>query len=491
MNSNWVKHTEQWLKFLRLRVATLDKESNKPEKIRINRQIAAIQNIRFAAVANPRLILKFINQECDTPAIKKNQDKKYYLKLNESQKNAVDKALFFDDLLLILGPPGTGKTQVITEICLELFEQNPNINILICSETHIAVNNLIYRVGENNRNIRLYRIAEKSDDPDLKKYSSQYIIETLFKILGKQKAQATITLNLRNVFNDDGNKMSLEKALMQSSNITGITCNRFGAFDFDATEKPFDYVIIDEVCKAMLPEILLPLAFAKKAILVGDPQQLPPVFCQEDIETIKLIEDCELQNYIFMDNFFNKATQKIILTKQYRMVNEIGTLISELFYNRKLENGLDNPGENSITWIDYQPTHGWPIDQTQIYNEDECNIIRQLVEQLDIKEKLSVAIISPYTNQVKKLKSLGNDYIKVDTVDGFQGKEADIVIFSITRTVGSLRFFSDPRRLNVAISRARKKLFIVGYKQFAEKKDNKLRDIIKRSKVEQYIVKKT
>jgi superfamily I DNA and/or RNA helicase len=233
----------------------------------------------------------------------------------------------------------------------------------------------------------------------------------------------------------------------------------------------------------MFPEILLPLAFAKKAILVGDPQQLPPVFCREDIEIIKLIEKCELQKYVFMDNFFNNAAQKTVLTKQYRMVNEIGNLISDLFYQGKLENGLDNPGEDSITWIEYQPSQPWPVDQTYIYNEDECTIIEQLVRTLDTPK--SIAIITPYLNQVKRLKKLENDSIKVDTVDGFQGKEADIVIFSMTRTVKPLRFFSDPRRLNVAVSRARKKLFIVGYKRLAEE-NYILREIIKRSKVIQY-----
>jgi len=338
------------------------------------------------------------------------------------------------------------------------------------------------RISENNKNIRLYRIEDKSDDPALKEYSSQYIMRnTFFKKLEEQETPKEILSILEDVFEGNSDK-SIEKALMLSSNITGITCNRLGAYNFDVTEN-FDYVIIDEVCKAMLPEILLPLAFAKKAILVGDPQQLPPVFCQEDIETIKMIEECELQKYVFMDNFFNNAVQRTILTKQYRMVNEIGTLISDLFYQGKLENGLDNPGEDSITWIDYQPSQSWPVDQAQIYNEDECAIIERLVKSLDASE--SIAVITPYLNQKKRLKKLENDSIKVDTVDGFQGKEADIVIFSMTRTVRPLRFFSDPRRLNVAVSRARKKLFIVGYMRLA-KENYILKEIIKRSKVIQY-----
>ena len=165
-----------------------------------------------------------------------------------------------------------------------------------------------------------------------------------------------------------------------------------------------------------------------------------------------------------MDKYFLNTKNKIFLNKQYRMVNEIGNLISELFYEGKLENGNDISGEDSITWIDYRPSQNWPIDQTQIYNDDECDIIKRLVNCFNSINGTNIAIISPYSNQIKRLKELSSNNIKVDTVDGFQGQEADIVIFSMTRTVKPLRFFSDPRRINVAISRAKKNYIVSVYK---------------------------
>jgi superfamily I DNA and/or RNA helicase len=106
----------------------------------------------------------------------------------------------------------------------------------------------------------------------------------------------------------------------------------------------------------------------------------------------------------------------------------------------------------------------------KIYNLNECEIINKVIMNLDTESRngTSVAIISPYKHQVLMLRkllqteSLRNLYINIDSVDGFQGKECDVVIFSLTRTVGSFRFLADERRLNVALSRARDKLIIIG-----------------------------
>lgn len=484
----WNEHTDQWLHFLELRLAgtkSMDNDKRIGEQSRIRREIAAIENIRFGAVMNPSLVMKFITQQSD--ALSDAQDgAKYFMPLNASQKRAVQSALDMNDLLLIQGPPGTGKTQVITEICLELFERNPDVRILLCSETHIAVNNLFTRVGEKNKSIRMIRIDDKSGTLD--EYSPKYIMHLYKDKLRSHDigCNASTIDAIENVFDDPSMSRSLEESLMMSANITGITCNKLGAYRFDSGDMVFDYVIMDEVCKAMLPEILLPLTFANKAILVGDPKQLPPVFCQEDIETIKMIEDCQLQNYTYIDQFFEHTANKVMLNAQYRMVNEIGNLISALFYEGELTNGRNKPGEHSIVWADYNPSHDWPWPQgnKDIFNEDECAIVGKILA--DYKDRqLSIAVIAPYKGQVRKLRACLAKIstvadIAVDTVDGFQGKEADIVIFCITRTTGSLRFFSDPRRLNVALSRAKEKIYIVGAKRYAQK-NKTLQNIIDHS----------
>lgn len=230
-----------------------------------------------------------------------------------------------------------------------------------------------------------------------------------------------------------------------------------------------------------VPEILAPLTIAQKAILVGDPKQLPPVFCSEEIEVIKSIEKCNLQSYLYIDDLFLKSPNTTLLDTQYRMTNRIGDLIGTLFYDGALKNGRNIDGDKDIIWVDYTPTELWPRNEAdseepqRIFNLDECRIITSILKDLDrsVDNFTSVAVIAPYRHQVAMLRRLlqnehfNNLDVNADTIDGFQGKECDVVVFSLTRTIGSFRFLADVRRLNVALSRARDKLYIVGNLSYA------------------------
>lgn len=493
MNSkNWTEHLQQWHLFLDERLSSLserkkcENDADEITKIhgeitKIKRQRTILEEVRYSAVLNPRLLLEFINPTA--PKLFEKNIEAYSLKLNNSQKHAVSVALNDNVLSLIQGPPGTGKTQVIAEICLQLYQKNPNIRILICSETHIAVNNLIARISEKNDTIRIVRIRNKELDEISDQYSPESIIRNykihLSKVLRNKELAELITETI-----SDYDAPSLEKALALSANIAGMTCNRVGAYTFDTTTEAFDVVIIDEVCKATLPEILMPLSVAQKAILVGDPKQLPPVFCSEELDVIRSIEDCHLQKYMYVDALFSLSNCTTFLDTQYRMAEKIGSLIGTLFYPNKLINGRSSQNLGKITWIDYKLTQNWPIDtnneKPSIYNSDECSIIESLIYQLDAKSNngQTIAIITPYRGQVFKLKEslrkLCPKFVspRVDTVDGFQGKESDIVVFSLTRTHGPNRFLTDSRRLNVALSRAKSNIYIVGYLKYAKK--NKL-----------------
>lgn len=477
-NEHWIEHLQQWQKFLTERSLQVDDVG---EKIKINRQSKALEEIRYAAVLNPNLLLEFINPTAAPSS--KNDTLEYYLELNESQKRAVDLALSDNVLSLIQGPPGTGKTQVIAEICLQLYRANPNIRILICSETHIAVNNLISRLTEYSDTIRIVRIRDKERDSFSEEYSPETIIKGYANWLQKNlenEELAELIIETISKYED----RSLEKALTLSSNIAGMTCNRVGAYSYDTSAEMFDVVIIDEVCKATLPEILMPLAVSKKAILVGDPKQLPPVFCSEELDIIRSIENCRLQKYMYVDRLFSLSKCVTLLDTQYRMARNIGSLVGELFYSGKLINGRTYENLGKIMWLDYSPSQCWPVttddDKQQIYNLDECAIVPSLICQLDTESnrERSIAVIAPYRSQVNRLRkiirTLNSRYvsIRVDTIDGFQGKESDIVIFSLTRTHGSYRFLADTRRLNVALSRAKDYIYMVGYLEYA--KENQL-----------------
>jgi len=465
-NQEWIDHLQHWKEFLMERLGMV---SEFGEKIKIERQLRTIERVRCGAVLNPSLLIDFIDPP-DEPA-RADKQKQYFLKdLNDSQKAAVDDALGSSNLSLIQGPPGTGKTQVIAEICLQLYSMDPSIRILVCSETHVAVNNLLSRVAEKNGQIRIVRIRDKEEDVAIDAFSPSSIIAD-YKEWARRNIQNENAIDIIEDELSEVEDKSLEKALALSANIAGMTCNRAGAYDFKDTSEMFDVAIIDEVCKATLPEILTPLLFSRKAILLGDPKQLPPVFCSEERDVIRSIEHCDLDKHMYIDDLFARSPATHVLNTQYRMNNQIGDMISTLFYQGMLKNGRNKEAKDSLIWIDYKSSQEWPPkseeekDRPSVYNEDECAIIAKTVNKLLFEDNKSViAVIAPYRAQIINLRKIipHSDRVFVDTVDGFQGKESDIVVFSATRTTGSFRFLSDRRRLNVALSRAKNKVIVVG-----------------------------
>ena len=515
MNSaEWKKHLSQWEQFLRIRMDLL--EDDGLTRVQIKRQLSALANAELSAVQNPKLLSEFINP---TAKLEFSIPEQFYLPLNRSQKEAVSCALAENPLTLIQGPPGTGKTQVIAEICLQLFKQNPNIKILVCSQTHVAVNNLISRISKycskedisQNKGqflgLSLLRIKDKEGEETVSSFLPQAVLNQYYNWLDHfcvyNEAKNAILQEFYDYGTDNSSEYrdkTIEKALALSTNVVGMTCNRVGAYSFSSSLEKFDIIIIDEVCKATLPEILQPLEIAEKAILVGDPKQLPPIFCREEKDRMsKNIEECHLHDYFHIDSLFQISPNTITLDTQYRMSKTIGRMISEVFYRGRLQNGRNLEGKPGIRWIDYLPESSDMVENVmpegthEIYNLKECDFTYDILLRLDEKfpndpddpDSNKVAVISPYKGQVEKIKSkikcmkksFKNIKVNVNTVDSFQGKESAFVIFSVTRTKGPDRFWSDNRRLNVALSRAKNGIFIIGYKDYALK-NPLLRDIL-------------
>lgn len=475
----WIDHLTSWKTFLNERISLTEDDG---ERIKCERQIKTIERVRCGAVLNPSLLSEFISPSTDES--EEAVCEQTYFDLNDSQKKAVRLALGGNDLSLIQGPPGTGKTQVIAEICLQLLSANPGLRILVCSETHVAVNNLLSRIAQYSKGIRIVRIRDKENDEAVDEFSPETIIESYLEWasehLQNKDAYNIIAEEIKgSISNDQRKKNQMEKALALSANIVGMTCNRAAAYDFKDRTEMFDVAIIDEVCKATLPEILSPLVISRKAVLLGDPKQLPPVFCSEEQEIIRSIQNCNLNRFMYIDSLFNECKKVSVLDTQYRMSNQIGCMISDLFYNGSLKNGRNEDVGDGLTWITYKPSNDWPIsteellDRPKIYNEDECRIVADLVKQIISggDSNTTVAVIAPYRAQISSLRRacIDSDRVKIDTVDGFQGKESDVVIFSVTRTKGSYRFLADDRRVNVALSRARDRIFIVGNQEYSEK----------------------
>ncbi|KHL93252.1 hypothetical protein QW71_24250 [Paenibacillus sp. IHB B 3415] len=257
----------------------------------------------------------------------------------------------------------------------------------------------------------------------------------------------------------------------------------------------YDWVIVDEAGRATPPEILVPLVRGKKILLVGDHKQLPPIvdidFTKDDLEKFE-INKSFLETSLFED-IFNRSNDSIksTLDIQYRMHSGIGQLISDVFYDGTVQNAesttnlLHLIGEykgKSVVWISTSTREerfesSLPSSKSK-QNQLEAKIILEkcikIEEELNGSgEKISIGIITGYTDQKLLIEQIvspkdkekwKNTSIEVDSVDAFQGQERDIVFYSIVRSnkKRDIGFLKDYRRLNVALSRARKLIFIVG-----------------------------
>lgn len=295
--------------------------------------------------------------------------------------------------------------------------------------------------------------------------------------------------------NKINNTEELGKIFIEDVSVIGATCigiaNYYSNFDLN-----FDLVIIDEAGRATPPELFVPMVLGKKIILVGDHKQLPPVIdkvLSDEVRVRTNYKRHELEESLFayLQNKLNDNC-KGVLREQYRMHPVIGDLISETFYNNSIismvnqdsrEHGYDKFGQNHIVWLDtvndynkYEENVG-----TTKQNKLEADKIVELLIDLNNsykykKIKKDVAIITGYKAQknliIRQLERYNVDEftnisIEVDTVDAFQGRETDIVIYSIVRSnkEGNLGFLRDSRRLNVSLSRARELLIIIGDSQ--------------------------
>ncbi|MDE0397250.1 MAG: AAA domain-containing protein [Candidatus Poribacteria bacterium] len=310
--------------------------------------------------------------------------------------------------------------------------------------------------------------------------------------------------NLRRILTDwtrvAGLTPDFQDLIGRSANIVAATClfsgNRGNSRPEDRLT--FDWVILDEAGRATLPEALIPIVKAEKAILVGDERQLPPMLDEMTSEEKGISESEEEEGESRLDmSLFQSLVEQTVeaggshvarLTKQYRMHPAIGNLISTVFYEGQLQNGKESPRRmRTLKWLPAPVT--W-ISTSRNSNREETRVGRSFANPtegqiiLDVLEKmqdrrsassseLTVGVISGYSAQVEYLttridpensgrwKSLK---IEIATVDSFQGRECDVVVYSTVRSNRHRRigFLKDYRRINVALSRAKDRLVVVG-----------------------------
>ncbi|KAF1084971.1 Serine/threonine-protein kinase PrkC [Sporotomaculum syntrophicum] len=287
------------------------------------------------------------------------------------------------------------------------------------------------------------------------------------------------------------NVHELEEICVKEAVVVAATCLGIAATP-SIHNLEFDYVIVDEAGRATPPEVLVPIIRGKKIILVGDQKQLPPII-DSSLTTQQLkqfhLDRKQLEETLF-EKLFNSVSNEVkcTLLEQYRMHPNIGKLVSSAFYDGQLVSKTNAEAmAHGLTW--WPKTVLWlstsnleerfeHTDGTSKLNRCEAKIIVNFLEEIEKQyqasgKKKEIAIITGYTAQKQLLRTLidvedkkrwRSLKLEIDTVDAFQGRETDIVIYSLVRsnTEKSLGFIKDYRRLNVALSRAKQFLIIVG-----------------------------
>ena len=281
-----------------------------------------------------------------------------------------------------------------------------------------------------------------------------------------------------------------EELVAKSARVVAATCSMSGKRRMPTPDSSFDWAIVDEAGRATVPEVLIPVVQAERTILVGDERQLPPMVDDELREAEQEADGESLGTSLFQSIVGQvQATEGIAsLRTQYRMHPAIGNLISAVFYDGTLESGeRRSAGRCSFTWmpavVTWLSTSHVPMRLetrrgASFENAAEADIIVRLLERMEselqvTKSRISVGVITGYSAQVERLATNIDPEnegrwrkldVEVATVDSFQGRECDIVVYSTVRSNREHRigFLRDYRRLNVALSRARELLAIVG-----------------------------
>jgi len=361
---------------------------------------------------------------------------------NEEQAEAVARVMGMrpGQLYLIQGPPGTGKTTAIVESIRRILGRNPQASILLSSHSNDAVDTGQERLLGFSH-VRQARIAEP----------------------GKVPRRLRPTL----VEGDD----------LEPYNLVAGTCNRL-AIDSRLRFKVFDWLILDEANKVRANEALALMPLAKRWVMIGDLKQLPPVM-EEAASTFEIATP--LDELVRDDSFYGwiwdkvPAGSRIMLPRQYRMREPIGRVVSDLFYDGKLIHEAPHPRmplpwpfDRELVWVDTGAQDEYRDAQRSVANEFEvalCKDITSIIRRRVRKAKL--AVIAMYASQVNRLSSALKGIVPpddIESVDAFEGRESDGVILSLVRSNdrAAIGFLNDPNRVNVAISRAKKLLVIVG-----------------------------
>ena len=447
--------------------------------------------------------------------------------LNPTQERAVNEVLWAKDVAIVHGPPGTGKTTTLVEAINETLMRESQV--LVCAQSNMAVDWISEKLVDRGINVLRIGNPTRVNDKMLgftyeRRFESHADYPQLWAI---RKAIRELRKNRKKGSENYHQKMDRLKSraaeieLRINAELFGearvIACTLVGSAHHLLEGMKFGTLFIDEAAQALEAACWIPMKRASRVILAGDHCQLPP--------TVKSIAALRAGlGKTLMERIAENKPEVVTLLKiQYRMNDEIMRFSSDWFYGGKVESApqikyrsvLDY--DHPITWIDTSKEENQitiegedaPEDSTSTSSSvsaanqnSDLNFKEQFVgesfgrinkaeaeltlltlaeyftkigKQRVLEERIDVGIISPYRAQVQYLKKLIKKYeffkpyrrlISVNTVDGFQGQERDVILISLVRSndEGQIGFLKDLRRMNVAMTRARMKLIILGNK---------------------------
>jgi superfamily I DNA and/or RNA helicase len=441
--------------------------------------------------------------------------------LNPTQEQAVNEVLMAKDVSIVHGPPGTGKTTTLVEAIYETLRRETQV--LVCAQSNMAVDWIseklvdhgvpVLRIGNPSRvNDKMLSFTYERRFESHPDYPTLWSIRQAMRQIREQKKKGDSIHEKISRLRDRATDLEMRINASLFSEARVVACTLVGSANKVLVGHKFSTLFIDEAAQALEAASWIALRRANRIVLAGDHQQLPPTIKCFEAERQGLAET-------MMERIVKNVPECVTLLKvQYRMNDTIMQFSSDWFYGGQVKSApnvkhrgildLDIPME----WIDTseQPEQSEWSDQSDQSKQSEQseqsqqsdnpsfeeqvlghthskinkaealltlttlkNYITKIGKERFIQERMDVGVISPYKAQTQYLRSLIKHdamlrplrrHISVDSIDGFQGQERDIIVISLVRSNerGDIGFLSDLRRMNVAITRARMKLIIIG-----------------------------